>query len=1162
MAWPGISAEPDRAPAGQRRILPGRGEGAGRGSAEPGMAEDGVPFDPELLRALLPYGVYERGRAYFRKRRVKEAGARHGVIRGRVEGSEGDLYEVEIRWTGRELLSACSCPYDGPVCKHAVALALWAWHRLGPRAFAAGEAPAFAATAGGEGRGSAGARAAAGNGRSPAGARPPAVGRGGGGVGGRPREEPASRSGSPAKPAAEEPPWQHWLELALQPDAPEPPRTGTVQVLCRVYLGREGLEVAFLKARLGRSGLGREQPLPVGPAGEGLPPSATPQHRLLVRLLGQTSPWPLWGYLNHRFRVPSELLDACLELLGQLPFVFREDGREPLRVARRPLQGQLVLEEEPEGGLRLALELRDLSGEPWRAPAGSLLLAGRRYLWLWAGAEVYPVLMEGDPRLALVAGGGRVRVPPAEADAFIAGYLPRLQEQASVRLAPSLAARIADDLAPRPVLLLEEEGGELVVDLRFAYGEGPPAVRAGDPEPELVPAGTDARPRWARRQRAAEQAAAERLAAAGLAAGPDGRYRLAGEAALDFLAEVLPRLGREWEVYGAERLARLKVARAPVRTRVRISSGIDWFDVELEVEGPEGRAGTAEVLEALRSGSRYVRLDSGLLARLPEGWRQRAAAALAALAGPGEPMAAPGRALRLRRWDVGVAAELAAAADLRQEDAAFRSLASLAAGFAGIPSAPLPRGLRAELRPYQRRGYDWLCFLRDHGLHGVLADEMGLGKTVQALALLLAEKEQGRAQAPSLAVVPTSLVFNWLEEARRFAPDLRVLALTGPDRRRRLPELDRCDLALTTYALVRRDLPLLAGREFHYLILDEAQHAKNAETQTARAVKALRARHRLALTGTPLENRLSELWALFDFLMPGFLGSREQFLARYVRPVEAGGGQAQERLQALRRRVYPFILRRVKEDVAWDLPPRTEAVLTCQLLPGQRRLYREVLAACRERVFAEVESRGLERSRIVVLDALLKLRQICCHPALLGIPAARGLSSAKLELFRELVGEIVAGGRRVLVFSQFVAMLQILREELQRLGIAYEYLDGRTRDREVRVRRFQEREDIPVFLISLRAGGTGLNLTGASYVIHYDAWWNPAVEEQATGRAHRIGQRQPVFSYKLVTRGTVEEKILELQRRKQALVDALLVADRSAGKKLTREDLELLFALD
>lgn len=1131
-----------------------------------------LPFDPTLLLSEVPLSIYERGLAYFRAGRVLHMEIGPDFIRGWVQGSEPDPYEVEIYSDskGRRVDSACTCPYDGGPCKHAVALALASRLRPPPR-HQGGEAGTRSTRRSGAG---------AGEGASSAPHTLPP---------GRPA--PHGPQPAPAGTAPPRPSWRHYLDAVLAPDDLwEPPRIGSDQVVCRLYLTDAGLEVALHRARLGKKGLGRERPLDFDPWGQYLPSIAGPLHRHLIRLLGRPATYDLRGARpDPRYRVPRPLVDACIEILGQLPFVYWDDGDEPVRVEREPLVARIVVrteegavEEGPprDGGPGAAPAAGDLvfqvqwttpGGEPWKVPPGTPILLGHRYLWLRFGATLRPVLPAGDPRLHMYAAAGRLRIPRDEVRDFLQRYLPHVQERAALTLPPALAGRIRTDVPPRPVLFLSEDGDELVLDLRFAYGDGEPAVRATDPEPELVPGPGSPPSAWFRRQRQAEEAALQRLKEWGLEPGPDGVIRLAGEEALDFLHDRLPALAGQWEVYGEERLTRLRVAREPLQARTRLRTGIDWLDLEIELESEAGRADTQALLEALRSGSRYVRLDSGRLARLPEAWRQRAGLLVTAVE-DGRPRRPRERgALRLPRWDLALAASLVELGDRRDTDETFRGLSRLAAGVDGIPPAPLPRGLQAELRPYQRRGYDWLCFLRDHGLHGVLADEMGLGKTLQVLALLLAEKEERRAREPSLVVVPTSLVFNWLEEARRFTPGLRVLALTGPGRHRLLPELDRYDLVITTYALLRRDIRHLQERRFHYVILDEAQHVKNPETQTARAIKALAGRHRLALTGTPVENRLTDLWSLFDFLMPGFLGSREGFLRRYQRLTEAstapaGSGDDRDRvreaLAALRRRIFPFILRRVKEDVARDLPPRTETVRMCDLLPAQRSLYREILLAYRQRVFAELEERGLARSRLTVLEALLKLRQVCCHPALLGVPGWREAGSAKLELFRELVGEIVAGGRRVLVFSQFVSMLDILRRELERMGIAYEYLHGRVRDREARVRRFQERDDIPVFLISLRAGGTGLNLTGASYIIHYDPWWNPAVEEQATGRAHRIGQRQPVFSYKLVTRGTVEEKILELQKRKQALAEALVVSERDLGKQLTREDLELLFSLD
>jgi superfamily II DNA or RNA helicase len=432
--------------------------------------------------------------------------------------------------------------------------------------------------------------------------------------------------------------------------------------------------------------------------------------------------------------------------------------------------------------------------------------------------------------------------------------------------------------------------------------------------------------------------------------------------------------------------------------------------------------------------------------------------------------------------------------------------------------------------------------------------------TVQSLGVLLkSKKTEGRK--PSLVVVPASVVVNWQEEAEKFAPSLDVLDLTGPNRNERFDKVPDSDLCITNYALLRRDVDRLAEIEFRYVILDEAQNIKNPESQTARASKRLRADHRLALTGTPIENRLSELWSICDFLTPGLLGSLQRFRQIYEVPIATRGDREAE--AKLRRRVYPFILRRMKQEVADDLPEKIESMLHCDLLPEQRALYRDVLALTRKTLFEQIDEKGIERSTISILAALLKLRQVCCHPRLLKLPVdEERLVSAKMDLLQEMVHELVSEGHRALIFSQFTEMLAIMREWLDEEQIEYEYLDGSTKDRADRVRRFNEDPTVPLFLISLKAGGTGLNLTGADYVIHYDPWWNPAVEDQATDRAYRIGQTRNVFAYKLICKGTVEDKLVELQQRKRELVAGVLGAESSIGKALTREDLEDLFSLD
>ncbi|MFM0672859.1 DEAD/DEAH box helicase [Paraburkholderia sediminicola] len=510
----------------------------------------------------------------------------------------------------------------------------------------------------------------------------------------------------------------------------------------------------------------------------------------------------------------------------------------------------------------------------------------------------------------------------------------------------------------------------------------------------------------------------------------------------------------------------------------------------------------------------------------------------------------------------------------RGEDS-IRQLAQRLQAGPGLREVPVPRGLKAELRTYQHQGLNWMQFLREQNLAGVLADDMGLGKTVQTLAHILAEKEAGRLTRPALIVVPTTLVHNWREEARRFAPELKVLVLNGPQRKERFEQIAEHELILTTYALLWRDQKVLAEHDYHLLILDEAQYVKNATTKAAQAIRGLRARHRLCLTGTPLENHLGELWSQFDFLLPGFLGSQKDFTKRWRNPIEKNGDGVRRALLA--RRIRPFMLRRRKDEVAKELPAKTTILCSVDLEGAQRDLYETVRTAMQEKVRAAVSAQGLARSHIIVLDALLKLRQVCCDPRLVRTlkaageagdkrdktdrveKGARAMRSAKLDLLLSMLPELIEEGRRVLLFSQFTGMLSLIAEALEEAAIPYVLLTGDTTDRVTPVERFQQGE-VPLFLISLKAGGVGLNLTAADTVIHYDPWWNPAAENQATDRAHRLGQDKPVFVYKLIAAGSIEEKIVELQEQKAGLADSILSEDAAGAAKFSDDDLDALFA--
>jgi superfamily II DNA or RNA helicase len=599
-----------------------------------------------------------------------------------------------------------------------------------------------------------------------------------------------------------------------------------------------------------------------------------------------------------------------------------------------------------------------------------------------------------------------------------------------------------------------------------------------------------------------------------------------------------------------------------------------WFNLELGIEVDGLRVnllpGLLDLLQAMPS--------SAPLERLTPGGRS-----FALKAGENRYVTVPPERLRIlvkvlselyQGDEGGVRFPAARAGSLGQLDAAFAertvagprrglawtgatALAERGRGLAGAAAAaPVPGGLRATLRPYQEDGLRWLQHLRAHDAGGVLADDMGLGKTLQTIAHLVAEKEAGRLDAPALIVAPTSVVGNWRRELGRFAPHLRVQLVRGAGRRFQWLQAGRCDVALTTYSLLVRDEALLASRQFSMLILDEAQAIKNPRSQAHRAAARINARHRLCLSGTPVENHLGELWALFDFLNPGLLGDADWFRHRFAVPIERE--QNFERLRALREQVAPFVLRRTKEEVARDLPPKTEIVRPVELGGAQRDLYESLRVAGHAEVRKVIARKGLGGSTITILDALMKLRQVCCDPRLVRGEAATGVrESAKYDVLMDLVGQQLAQGRRVLVFSQFASMVKLIAEGLTARDVRWVALTGATADRQAAVDTFQQRR-ADVFLITLKAGGTGLNLTTADTVIHYDPWWNPAVQAQATDRAYRIGQTRPVFVYNLIVAGSVEERMLALQRRKRELADGILAP--SSGLPVSAREVEGLFA--
>jgi hypothetical protein len=647
---------------------------------------------------------------------------------------------------------------------------------------------------------------------------------------------------------------------------------------------------------------------------------------------------------------------------------------------------------------------------------------------------------------------------------------------------------------------------------------------------------------------------------------------------MDLLYRDAPALRAEGWTVEIDPAFPLRLVRSDADLSAELSegSGIDWLELDLGILIDGERIDLVPALLPFIAAQRletcdgdpdspaqerpvYVPLPDGRILALPAARLRPLLAALHDLFSAGA-IDAQRQRLRFSRLDAVGLADLEAATEAGgvrwQGGEQARQLGRLLRETGGIPRTAVPSSFGAMLRPYQARGVDWLQFLAQAGLGGVLADDMGLGKTVQTLAHLAIEKASGRMQHPALVVAPTSVLTNWQREAHRFAPDLAVLALHGADRKSRFGEIAAHDLVLTTYPLLARDHATLHAQRWHAVVLDEAQTIKNPNAATTRLVGQLDAGHRLCLTGTPLENHLGELWSLFAFLSPGFLGDRLSFNRRWRTPIEKKGDRERQRLLA--RRVRPFLLRRTKGEVAIDLPPKTEIVEPIEMEPEQRDLYESVRLAMHAKVREAIAAKGLARSHILFLDALLKLRQVCCDPRLVKkVAGAPSAPSAKLSRLMEMLPELIDEGRRVLLFSQFTSMLALIADALDAASISHVVLTGGTRDRDTPVRRFQE-GGVPLFLISLKAGGLGLNLTAADTVVHYDPWWNPAVEDQATDRAHRIGQDKPVFIHKLMMLGSIEEKIELLKTRKRELAAGLFNPEAGTALDLTEADVDAL----
>ncbi|MCY1001959.1 SNF2-related protein [Myxococcus sp. MISCRS1] len=1072
------------------------------------------PQDTQWLRALkaeVQPTIFKKGREVAESRRVFGLQREGDHIRAQVAGSTGERYEVVIALGDGKATSTCTCQSwnaDGPHCKHVVAAALIyaARFRPPPRPQPVAPQPVEQqpqATA-------SGASNEVVDNEAPI----------------EPDSPPVDAANLPALAKVES-----WLGLSSQPD---------YEFFYRLTAANTNAGTRQWVVDVRRQDAQTKGPIHV---------------KRTLQTGGRLSPADERVFMalsRHEHRYDSRLvlsdedLSEVMDILRQRRVIYRGTA---LINTETPVRPQIRLESRPDGATA-RIELLFPDGGSFSLK-DVIILSGRR-TWVIQAQNLHPVEPDFPPRLLrkwLLE--PNMSFPSGQLDrvlTFFAAHLPRFRM--------SLKAddiEVDEAVEPHFVLTLEGNPEKVKVQLAARYGQttapvSPTATHLG----YASGVGGDSRKLYRRREDL-ERAAGKQLLDLGLRFEPQSQaFDATGDVALEFWARGLASLPAEWERFGVQ--APKVRLRPKLKPRIRVGmSGVQWFDLDAEFVTDDQAVDLGAVRMWLDSGRRFVPLKDGTFAEADAVELKRVADLLE------EAGAMPGRSRTRLPLHQAVALDLLAdLGEFTEVEAKARQAMLELRETAGVPKVAVPDGLQATLRHYQEAGLSWLWFLRRHGLSGILADDMGLGKTVQSLSLLQKmANEEGRK--PSLVVAPTSVLANWEREAERFTPGLKAMVWHGQDRKERAEDLKGMDLVLTSYALVRRDLDQLSQVGFRFVILDEAQNIKNADSATAQACKSLPSDTRLALTGTPLENRLSELWSIFDFLMPGFLGSADSFGDRYEQPIQvANDASARDRL---RRRIQPFILRRLKTEVAKDLPPKTESVAWCEMEPGQAALYREVMEESKRKVSESIEKVGFKRSRVSILAALMRLRQVCCDPRLLKLPPGTLLPpSAKVERFLELVEDLVAEGHRALVFSQFTEMLELLKQEADKKGLRYLYLDGRTKDRMGKVDEYNRPDGPPLFFISLKAGGTGLNLTAADYVIHFDPWWNPAVEDQATDRTHRIGQTRAVISYKLITRGTVEEKILSLQRRKRDLAAGVLGGEGDEmARTLTEQDIQELF---
>src|SRR5574344_2080758 len=859
------------------------------------------------------------------------------------------------------------------------------------------------------------------------------------------------------------------------------------------------------------------------------------------------------------YDIPITKFADMFPLLAQAEEVLDEKSKNRLKFTNQDWHLVLNVNSSNVGNVLLSLEWhRPDSDEVY--PFEEIRYFSRHLKWGRYKNIIFPINVPVSTVPQALIKSSFTDLKDADGGKFIYEELPKLQKEMDVEVSDAINDLLVNQKPPKNIVTLGIDYDQsLKASLEFEYdGVKVPYSKTAQKTP-YVTIKNGENLYWVKRNIEYEQASYNMLLACKFVPMQTNNLALEKENAIDFYNYYIKQAGENWEFIEKDDMNFFKLMPEPFKLKADVDfceNSTDGFQFKLYGQVGEEIIDFQEIFDTIQSGEKYSRIRSLGFVEYPAQDifdMMRSFTSFDAYRNEDNMFI-------VKTYRAGLLNEMKNFGVELVLSNKFNEFWNQMSTFSTSDDVTLPQNVNAELREYQVKGFHWLWFMYKYGLNGILADDMGLGKTLQALALLQKAKAVDGPQ-PTLVICPTSVVFNWESEIEKFVPDLTCLKLSGVDRKQFFKEIPNYDVIITSYALVRRDIEKLKKYNFRYVILDESQNIKNAMSQTAQAVKKLNSPHRLALSGTPIENKLEELWSVFDFLMPGFLFTMADFNYKYVNPIMDRGDKTVEK--RLKLQIYPFILRRMKRDVAKDLPDKVENVAYCELTPEQKDFYLDVLDSTKEELFKSIEQNGLEKSRLSIFSALLRLRQICCHPRLYDKENFKGqIQSGKFEYLKEMLEQIIDEGHRVLLFSQFVNMLDIVKDWLEREDIAYEYLTGKTKDRQGAVERFNSNPYIPIFLVSLKAGGTGLNLTGADYVIHYDPWWNPAVEDQATDRAYRIGQTKKVFVYRLITKGTVEEKIQKLKQRKRDLVDSVISVDRNIVKSLTMDDVREIFSVD